>query len=109
MASAFHCAAHRFDYPRGSRKVMPFESMRVGRVPAGHAFDRRFEMVETVLLHDCREFPAEACSTRRLMYDHTTAGLHYRLNDRVGIERHQRADVDHFRIDTTLFRCSTAN
>ena len=59
----------------GPGEIVPFLRMRIGRVPAGDARDRRFEMVEAVLLHQRRQFGAEAGGQRRLVHDHAAAGL----------------------------------
>ena len=37
-----------------AREIGPFVGVRVGRVPAGDALDRRFEMIEAALLHQRR-------------------------------------------------------
>ena len=37
---------------RRAREVVPFLGVRIGRVPAGDALDRRLEVVEAVLLHE---------------------------------------------------------
>ena len=65
------------------REIIPFLRVRIGRVPAGHARDRRFQMIEAVLLHQRREFGAEARGQRRLVHDDAAAGLLHRGDDRV--------------------------
>ena len=67
----------------GPGEVGPLLRMRIGRVPAGDALDRRFEVVEAVLLHQRRQLGAEAAGARRLVHDHAAAGLLHRVDDRV--------------------------
>ena len=89
---------------RGPGEIVPFLRMRIGRVPAGDARDRRLEMIEAMLLHQRGEFRAEARGQRRLVDDHAAAGLLHRGDDRLEIERQQRAQVDDFGVDAGLGR-----
>ncbi len=90
----------------GPGEVIPFKCVRVRRIPTGDALDRRFELVEAILLHQRRQFGAEARGPRRFMHDDTTAGLLDRFHDRVDVERQQRAQVENFRVDLGVFsRC----
>jgi hypothetical protein len=73
--------------------------VRIGRVPPGHAHDRRFEMIEAVLLHQRRQLGAEAAGARRLVHDHAAPGLLDRRDDGLDVERQQRAQIDHFGVD----------
>ena len=61
-----------------AREVRPLERMRIRRVPAGHALDRRLEVIEAVLLHERDELGAEAAGARRLVDDDAAAGLLHR-------------------------------
>ena len=56
-------------------EIGPFVGVRVGRVPAGHALDRRFEMIEAALLDERDQLGAEAAGARRLVDDEAAAGL----------------------------------
>ena len=60
-------------------EVVPLQRVRIGRVPAGDALDRRFEVIEAVLLHQRDEFGAEAAGARRLVHDDAAAGLLHRV------------------------------
>ena len=76
--------------------------MRIGRVPARDALDRRLERIEAALRHLRGELGAEARGQRRLMHDHAAAGLVHRSLDGVDVERQQRAQIDDLRIDARL-------
>ena len=86
----------------GAGEIVPFLGMRIGRVPAGDALDRRLERIEAALLHLRRELGAEARGQRRLVHDHAAAGLLDRGDDRVDVERDQRAQVDDLGVDAGL-------
>src|SRR3954463_563963 len=58
--SVLHHFFQRFADPNRAGEIGPFQAVRIGRVEAGHAFDRRFEMVEAAFLDDRGEFGAEA-------------------------------------------------
>ena len=73
--------------------------MRVGRVPTGDAFDRRFQVIEAVFLDQRSEFGAVAGGARRFVHDHAAAGLFDRGLDRFDVERDQRAQVEDFGVD----------
>src|SRR5690606_34703097 len=92
--SGLHRAPHRRAHPPRPREVRPLLRMRIRRVPAGHPLDRRLEVVEAVLLHQRRQFGAEAAGARRLVHHHAAAGLLHRLDDRVEVERPQAAQID---------------
>src|SRR5438132_7431109 len=75
----FHHAPECFGDTRRSGEVRPLLSMRIRRVPPGDALDRRFELIEAVLLHQRHELRAEAAGARRLVHDDTTSGPLHRL------------------------------
>src|SRR3546814_20317173 len=58
--------------------------MRIRRVEAGHAFDRRLEMIEAAFLHQRGEFGAEARGACRFVDDQAAAGLFHRRLDQIG-------------------------
>ena len=70
-------------------EIGPFERMRIGRVQPGHPHDRRLEMVEAMLLHQRRQFGAEAAGAGRLVRDDAAPGLLDRGDDGVEVERQQ--------------------
>ena len=80
-------------------EVRPFLRVRIGRVPAGDALDRRFEVIEAMLLHQRRQFGAEAAGAGRLVHDDAAAGLLDRVDDRVEVERPQAAQIDDLGVD----------
>src|SRR4051794_33575586 len=59
--------------PGGSGEVVPFLCVRVGRVPARDAHDRRFQMIEAPLLHERGKLRAKTRRQRRLMDDDAAA------------------------------------
>ena len=56
-------------------EIGPFEAVGIGRVKAGHAFDRGFEVVEAAFGDQRRHFRAEAAGAGRLVDDQALAGL----------------------------------
>ncbi len=88
----------------GPGEIVPLLRMRIGRVPAGHALDRRFEVIEAVLLHQRRELGAEAAGARGLVHDDAAAGLRHRVDQRVEIQRPDAAQVDDLGVDAGLDR-----
>ena len=85
--------------PDGAGEIGPFQAMRIRRVEAGDALDRRLEMVEAAFLDQRRQLRAEAAGPRRFMDDHAAPGLLDRCLDRLDIERHQRPQIDDLGID----------
>src|SRR4051794_8534447 len=85
--------------PHRAGEIGPFHRMRVRRVPAGHPGDRRFEVIEAALLDEGGELGAETRGPGRLMEDDAAAGLLNRLLDRLDVDRDDRAEVDHLRVD----------
>ena len=83
-------------------EIVPFLRMRIGRVPAGDARHRRFQVVEAVLLHQRRQLGAEAGGQRRLVHDDAAPGLLHRGDDGVEVERQQGAQIDDLGIDAGL-------
>ncbi|MNF73453.1 hypothetical protein D3C84_554540 [compost metagenome] len=77
--------------------------MRVGGVPTGDAFDRRFQVVEAVLLHQRRQFGAEAASAGGFVNDHAAPGFLHRFGDGFQVQRPQAAQVDDFGIHAAFF------
>ena len=86
----------------GPGKVGPFLRMRVGRVPAGHALDRRLQVVEAMLLHQRRQLGAEAAGARGLVHDDAAAGLLHRRDDGRQVQRPEAAQVDDLGVDAGL-------
>src|SRR5919108_5199270 len=87
---------------RLSRKVLPFEGVRVRRVPTGDALDGRLEIPEAFFLDAGRELGAEAAEARSLVRDDAATGLLDRRADRVDVERRHGAHVDDLRVDAEL-------
>ena len=83
-------------------EIVPFLRMRVGRVPAGDAQDRRLERIEAALRHLRGEFRAEARGQGRFMHDDAAPGFVHRRLDGVDVERQQRAQIDDLRVDPGL-------
>ena len=65
----------RGGHPRRAGEIIPFEGVRIGRVPARDALDRRFEMIEAAFLHQGGNLRAETAEARRLMHDHAAPGF----------------------------------
>src|SRR4051812_47713343 len=65
-----HDLLQRFPDPHRAGEVCPFQTVRIGRVEAGHPLNRRLEMVEAAFLDECRKLGAEAAGARRLVHDH---------------------------------------
>src|SRR5215207_3250742 len=76
--------------------------VRHRQVGAGDAADRGVEMVEGLLLDQRGEVRADAAVRPALLDDHAAVGLAHRLEDRVEVERAQRARVDYLRLDLVL-------
>src|SRR5690606_13998516 len=85
-----------------SWEVVPLLSMRIWRVPARDALDRRLEMVEAALLHDGGQLRTEAASPGRLVDDDAAARLLHRCDDGLGVERQQGSEIDDLGIDPVL-------
>ena len=90
--------------PVPGQEVCPFQGVRIGRVPAGHALDRRLKVVEAVFRHQCHQFCAEAAGACGLVHDDATPGLLHRFDQRAQVERPQATQVDDLGIDATLAR-----
>src|ERR1700691_4134011 len=102
--SGLHSLDERAADALGTGEIVPFLRMRIGRIPAGDALDRRLERIEAALRHLGGEFGAEARGQRRLMHDHAAASLLDRRLDRVDIKWKQRAEIDDLGIDPGLLR-----
>src|SRR5882757_6896431 len=83
-------------------EIVPFLGVRIGRVPAGDAHDRRLEMVEAVFLHERAQLRAEARGQRRLVNDDAPPRLLDRGHDRVEVVGQERAQIDDLGIDAGL-------
>ena len=94
-----HHALQRRGDARRAGEVGPLLRVRIGRVPAGHALDRRLEVVEAVLLHQRRQLGAEAAGARGLVHDDAAAGLLHRGDDASQVQRPQAAQVDDLGVD----------
>src|SRR3546814_9278453 len=70
-----------------AREIGPFKAVRIGRVEAGDALDRRLEVIEAALLHQRGKFGAKARRARRFVNDQAAAGLPDRRLDRLDVER----------------------
>src|SRR5581483_6519919 len=64
-------------------------------VGCGHAHHRTVEVLERLLRDQGADLGADATGARGLVQHHDLARLAHRLEDRVAVERHQRAQVDH--------------
>src|SRR5918992_701248 len=73
-----------------------------GNVGAGHALHRGVEPVERLLLDQRGEVGAHAAVRPALLDDHGAVRLLDGLENRVEVERAQRAGVDHLRLDLVL-------
>src|SRR5665647_64989 len=96
----FECGRH----PRWPGKIGPLLGVWVGRVPAGHALNRGFQVIEAMLLDQRRKFSAQPVGARGFMHDDAAAGLLDRSHQRVEVERPQAAQVNHFGIHAA-FKC----
>ncbi|MCY1188063.1 hypothetical protein D9M73_291180 [compost metagenome] len=77
--------------------------MGIRRIPTGDALDRRFQVVEAVLLHQSHQFGTETTGTGRFMHDHTATGFLHRVDDGFQVQRPQAAQVDDFCVDAGFF------
>src|SRR6188768_980759 len=84
------------------RRLLEWLGVRHRDVGAGHALHGRVEPVEGLLLDQRREVRAHAAVGPALLDDHDPVGLLDRLEDRVEVERPQRARVDHLGVDVVL-------
>src|SRR5450830_735488 len=99
VISLLHCFEQRAADASGTREVIPFLRIRIGRIPTRDAPDWDLQVVEACFLHQCGKLRAETRRPRRLMDDHASARLSDRCFDRLQIKRQQRAQVDDFSID----------
>src|SRR5690606_20513338 len=105
MASSLHRCGKRFAEPLRAGEIIPFLRVGIGRVPAGDADHRRFEVPEAVLLHQRGKLGAETGGQRRLMDDDAAAGLLHRGDDGVEVERHEGAQGDDLGVDAGVLGC----
>ena len=85
---------------RRAREILPFEGVRIGRVPAGHALDRRLQVIEAVS-------PAPAPTARRRSRWCAVASctmtqrpvFFTEVDDGLDVDRQQGAQVDHLGVD----------
>ncbi len=83
---------------------------RAGRgVPTGDAFDRRFQVVEAVLLHQRHQFGTETAGTGRFVHDHAAAGFLHRLDDGFQVQRPQAAQVDDLGVHAAFLAAATCD
>ena len=68
----------------------------------------RFEMIETIFLHERGNLRAETARARGFVHDDAAAGLLHGRRDRLDVERHERAQVDHFGVDAAVVRAASA-
>src|SRR5512141_585429 len=73
--SGLHRSLERLADPLGAGEVGPLLRVRVRRVPSGDAFDRGFQVIEAVLLHQRGQFRAEPAGPGGLVHDHAAARL----------------------------------
>src|SRR3954454_25117176 len=71
-------------------------------VGAGHALYRRVHVVEGLFLDQGGQVGSHAAVGPALLHDHGAVGLLHRFEDRVEVERTQRARVDHLRLDLVV-------
>ena len=97
--AGLHDGLEGFGDARLAGKVFPFEGVRIRRVPARDAQDRRSQVPEAVFLHG-RESSAPKPAKRVASCDDDAAsGPRNRVADRVGVERHHRSHVDDLRVE----------
>src|SRR4051794_22537584 len=84
------------------RRLLEWLGVRHGAVRAGPPLHGRVEPVEGLLLDQRREVRAHAAVRPALLDDHGPVRLLDRLEDRVQIERPQRAWVDHLGAEVVL-------
>ena len=90
-------------HPGRAGEVGPLLGMGIRRIPAGNALDWRFQVVEAVLLNQCDQLGAKSAGAGGFVHDNATAGLLYRGDDGVQVQRPEAAQVDDFRIDAGFF------
>jgi hypothetical protein len=90
------CSVCSLSRSRSSTQSGLLERLGVGHrhVGARHPANRRVEPVEGLLLDQRREVGADAAVGPALLDDHGAVGLADRLEDRVEVERAQRARVE---------------
>ena len=87
---------------RRQRELFQVRRIRHRHVLAGHARDRRVEIVER-LVHDARrDFGADARLLPAFLDHDAAAGLLHRGDHRLGVHRPQGAQVDHLGLDVLL-------
>src|SRR3954468_20254198 len=79
----------------GQDRPLERRAERNRRVRRGHAHDRTVEVLEGALADQRRALGAHAARARRLVQHHDLARLADRAQDRLLVERAQRAQVDH--------------
>src|SRR6185503_8979958 len=84
------------------RRLLEWLRIRHRDVGAGHALDGRVQPVERLLLDQRREVRADASMRPTLLDDHGPVRLLDRLQDRVEVERPERARIDHLGADVVL-------
>src|SRR6185436_14115600 len=88
---------------RRAWKILPLERMGIRRVPARHPLDWRLQRVETMFLDKRGKLGSETTGLGSFMDHDAMPGLFDRLNNRVEIQRHQRAQIEDLGVDPGLF------
>src|SRR5690348_12741877 len=87
---------------RGDREVLQGVGRWEGYVRAGDPYDRPVERPEALFGDDRDELRAPAEQPGVLLDGEDAAGTPGLAQDRLGVERHQAADVDDGRVDALL-------
>jgi len=92
----------RFD-AGGFGQVEVFQGVqRERRVEAGDALDRRLLVEQRLLLEDRGDLAGQPAGAGRLVDDDRAAGLLEGVDDRLAVERRQRAQVDDLDVDLAV-------
>src|SRR5690606_22720340 len=95
---------HLRDDALGARKLQVLEVVGRGErhVRRRYADDRSIEIPEELVRDDRGDFGAPAAKTRVLLDGHKASRLRDLAQDRLRVERHERAHVDDGRVDAVL-------
>ena len=102
------CSAHRARRVRhgllgGNGHIFERRRERNGNVHRAHALHRRFQIEERVLLDHRRDLGRDAIASVAFVDHDHARGLLRRLNQRLFIQRPQRARIHHFGADAAFF------